>query len=36
MENLKKEHENELKNLEIEEDELLTVKLVTRKFKRKN
>ena len=35
MENLKKEHENELKNLEIDEDELLTVKLVTRKFKRK-
>ena len=29
------EHENELKNLEIEEDEVLTVKLVTRKFKRK-
>ena len=35
MENLRKQYESELKNLEIQEDEELTVKLVTRKFKKK-
>ena len=35
MDNLRKELERELINLEIEADEDITVKLVTKKFKRK-
>ena len=35
MENLREQYESELKNLEIQENEELTVKLVTRKFKKK-
>ena len=35
MENIRKDFKKELKNLEISEEEELTVKLVTRKFKKK-
>ena len=35
MENLRRQFESEIKNLEISEEELLTVKLVTQKFRKK-
>ena len=35
MENIRRQYEKELKNLEITHDELITMKLVSTKFKRK-